>query len=64
VTGYLVGTDDELRDAVLALRDPLRRKRFGHAARRWVRGRTWSAVCDELLGHYAAVCGMPERRAA
>lgn len=63
-TGYLFGDDDELCAAVLELRDPLRRKRLGNAARRWVRGRTWAAVCDELLGHYAAVLGLPERRAA
>ncbi|NUT91484.1 MAG: glycosyltransferase family 1 protein [Saccharothrix sp.] len=63
-TGYLFTTDDDLRDAVTALLDPLRRKRYGHAARRWVRGRTWPVVCDELLGHYHAVLGWPERRAA
>ncbi|RKT57859.1 glycosyltransferase family 4 protein [Saccharothrix australiensis] len=63
-TGYLFTTDGELRAAVLALRDPLRRRRYGNAARRWVRGRTWSAVCDELIGHYRAVAGLPERRAA
>ncbi|CAL9671670.1 GDP-mannose-dependent alpha-mannosyltransferase [Actinosynnema sp. ALI-1.44] len=63
-TGYLFTTDDDLRDAVTALLDPLRRKRYGYAARRWVRGRTWSAVCAELVGHYHAVLGTPERRAA
>ncbi|QTR01333.1 glycosyltransferase family 1 protein [Saccharothrix algeriensis] len=63
-TGYLFADDDGLREAVLELRDPLRRKRFGVAGRRWVRGRTWSAVCDELLDHYAAVLAVPERRAA
>ncbi|MEU5691510.1 glycosyltransferase family 1 protein [Actinosynnema sp. NPDC020468] len=63
-TGYLVSDDEGLRSAVLALKDPLRRKQFGQAARRWVRGRTWSAVCDELLGHYAAVLDLPVRRAA
>ncbi|QFZ24881.1 glycosyltransferase family 1 protein [Saccharothrix syringae] len=63
-TGYLFDTDDDLRRAVDELRDPLRRRRYGQAARRWVRGRTWAAVCDELLGHYAAVLGEPERRAA
>ncbi|MBW4715887.1 glycosyltransferase family 4 protein [Saccharothrix obliqua] len=63
-TGYLFGSEEEMRAAVLALRDPLRRKRYGLAARRWVRGRTWSAVCDELLGHYAEVIGWGERRVA
>ncbi|MFD7654186.1 glycosyltransferase family 4 protein [Actinosynnema sp. NPDC059797] len=63
-TGYLFDTDDDLRRAVEELRDPLRRRRYGQAARRWVRGRTWAAVCDELLDHYAAVLGVPERRAA
>ncbi|KAB7755679.1 GDP-mannose-dependent alpha-mannosyltransferase [Mycolicibacterium mucogenicum DSM 44124] len=37
------------------------RSRYSLAARRSVLGRTWPAVCDELLGHYAAVLG--ERRA-
>ncbi|MFI9007128.1 glycosyltransferase family 4 protein [Actinosynnema sp. NPDC053489] len=63
-TGYLFADDAGLRRAVLELGDELRRRRYGQAARRWVRGRTWSAVCDELLGHYAAVLGLPERRAA
>ncbi len=63
-TGYLFADDVQLRRAVVELGDPLRRRRFGQAARRWVRGRTWSAVCDELLGHYAAVLDVPERRAA
>ncbi|MEV0676539.1 glycosyltransferase family 1 protein [Actinosynnema sp. NPDC050436] len=63
-TGYLFTSDDELVTAVTELRDPLHRRRMGNAARRWVRGRTWSAVCDELLGHYAAVLDLPERQAA
>ena len=63
-TGYLFADDAQLRQAVVELGDPLRRRQFGQAARRWVRGRTWSAVCDELLGHYAAVLDVPERRAA
>ncbi|ONI82793.1 alpha-mannosyltransferase [Saccharothrix sp. ALI-22-I] len=63
-TGYLFASDDQLRQAVVELSDPLRRRQFGQAGRRWVRGRTWSAVCDELLGHYAAVLDVPERRAA
>ena len=37
------------------------RSRYSVAARRSVLSRTWPAVCDELLGHYAAVLG--ERRA-
>ncbi|MFD1146875.1 glycosyltransferase family 4 protein [Saccharothrix hoggarensis] len=63
-TGYLFGDDEQLRRAVVELADPLRRRQYGQAARRWVRGRTWSAVCDELLGHYAAVLDVPLRRAA
>jgi phosphatidylinositol alpha 1,6-mannosyltransferase len=46
------------------LRDPLLRKQFGLAARRSVLGRTWSAVCGELLDHYASVSGVAQRRAA
>ena len=63
-TGYLFRDDDGLRAAVEDLRDPLRRRQYGQAARRWVRGRTWTAVCDELLAHYAAVLDLPQRRAA
>ncbi|MBB4962811.1 glycosyltransferase family 4 protein [Saccharothrix violaceirubra] len=63
-TGHLVTTDAGLRAAVTGLKDPLHRRRLGQAARRRVRGRTWSAVCDELLDHYAAVLDLPERRAA
>jgi phosphatidylinositol alpha 1,6-mannosyltransferase len=58
VTGYLVppGDPDALTAAVGKLAgDPRRRTLFGAAARRRVLGRTWSALTDELLGHYAAV---------
>ncbi|MEZ0050839.1 phosphatidylinositol alpha 1,6-mannosyltransferase [Mycobacterium sp. MAA66] len=37
------------------------RGRYSLAARRSVLGRTWPAVCNQLLGHYEAVLG--ERRA-
>ena len=33
------------------------RHRYSLAARRSVLGRTWPAICDELLGHYDAVRG-------
>ncbi|MGH3809464.1 MAG: glycosyltransferase family 4 protein [Pseudonocardiaceae bacterium] len=51
---------DALCDAVRTLaHDPGLRSRFGTAARRGVLRRTWPTVCDELLGHYAAVTGLP-----
>jgi phosphatidylinositol alpha 1,6-mannosyltransferase len=59
-TGYLVppGDPDALIEAVRKLtEDPARRAELGAAARRRVLGRTWSALTDELLGHYAAVIG-------
>ena len=50
----------ELRAAVRTLvNDPELRTRYGTAARRSVLRRTWPAVCDELLGHYAQVTGLP-----
>ncbi|ARG93675.1 glycosyltransferase family 4 protein [Mycobacterium kansasii] len=38
------------------------RNRYAPAARRSVLGRSWPAICDELLGHYAAVLS-PSARA-
>jgi phosphatidylinositol alpha 1,6-mannosyltransferase len=69
-TGYLVSPGDpaELAAAVGRLAaSPALRDRLGEAARRRVLSRTWSALTDELLGHYAAVTGtgaVPARLAA
>lgn len=38
--------------------------RYSTAARRSVLGRTWPAICDELIGHYEAVGGVRGRSAA
>jgi phosphatidylinositol alpha 1,6-mannosyltransferase len=40
------------------------RHRYSIAARRSVLGRTWPAICDELIGHYEAVQGKRALRAA
>jgi phosphatidylinositol alpha 1,6-mannosyltransferase len=54
-TGYLVGTDDQLRRAVAMLADDADvRASMGAAARASVAGRTWDRIADELLAHYAA----------
>ena len=37
------------------------RRRYSVAARRSVLGRTWPAICDQLLGHYEAVQGGARR---
>jgi len=57
-TGYLVPPEAPapLRAAVVRLRDDaVLRHSFGRAGRRAVLGRSWSAICDELLDHYRAV---------
>lgn len=57
-TGFLVPPRDPaaVRDAVWSLAaDPEMRASFGAAARAMVEGRTWAAVGDQLIGHYAAV---------
>lgn len=68
-TGYLLPADRkgfqaELPDWVDALRDPVLRAELGAAARRDVLARTWPAVCEELVGHYAAVAGSVLQRHA
>ncbi len=58
VTGYLVPPADA--DALTAATrrlaaDPLRRAAMGRAARERVLARSWTALGDQLIGHYAAV---------
>ena len=40
------------------------RQRYSVAARRSVLGRTWPAICDELIGHYETVLGTRGVKAA
>ncbi|MEU6098178.1 glycosyltransferase family 1 protein [Streptomyces sp. NPDC047079] len=57
-TGLLVPPGDAtaVRDAVSALvADPALRTAYGAAGRATVEGRTWAAVGDQLIGHYADV---------
>ncbi|MFI0469855.1 glycosyltransferase family 4 protein [Saccharopolyspora sp. 5N102] len=69
-TGYLLPTEDPavhadvLRTAVAELRDPELRARFGEAARVAVAGRTWPALCQQLIGHYSEVATRVEPLAA
>lgn len=59
-TGYLLGVEDfspRLVDAIATLQDKRTRDEFGAAARRSVRGRTWSAIADQLIWHYDDVLG-------
>ncbi len=60
VTGYLVPPWDPgaLTAAVARLAaDPAARAAFGAAGRRNVLSRSWPALTEELIGHYAAVLG-------
>jgi phosphatidylinositol alpha 1,6-mannosyltransferase len=53
---YDPASESDLRSAVAALATaPELRARMGEAGRRRVLGRTWTAVCDDLLGFYAQV---------
>lgn len=66
-TGLLVPPADAmaLRSAVQLLQGDARlRARFGNAGRAAVQDRTWEAVGDQLLGHYAQVIGEREVAAA
>ena len=61
-TGYLLPVDREgfataLVGKVNDLRDEALLARLGDKARKVVLGRTWPAVCNELVGHYEAVTG-------
>ncbi|GAB3479805.1 phosphatidylinositol alpha 1,6-mannosyltransferase [Amycolatopsis cihanbeyliensis] len=67
-TGYLLPVERadfgrELIRRVEELRDPAPRARLGGQARTAVLGRTWPAVCQELVGHYEAVTGRAARAA-
>jgi phosphatidylinositol alpha 1,6-mannosyltransferase len=60
VTGYLVppSDPDAFTAAVARLAaDPAARAAFGAAGRRKVLSRSWAALTEELIGHYAAVRG-------
>jgi phosphatidylinositol alpha 1,6-mannosyltransferase len=53
---YDPGSDSELRSAVVGLvAAPELRARMGEAGRRRVLGRSWNAICDDLLEFYGRV---------
>lgn len=54
--------EDKLADSVDHL--IAERQRYSVAARRSVLGRTWPAICDELIWHYEAVQGLRRLEAA
>jgi phosphatidylinositol alpha 1,6-mannosyltransferase len=59
-TGMLFEPEDDsrMRAAVESLvSDAALRLRMGEAGRRSVLGRSWSTLCDELVGHYRDVIG-------
>ncbi|MBA2279740.1 MAG: glycosyltransferase family 1 protein [Acidimicrobiia bacterium] len=62
--GFLYPPDDvdQLTGAVQHLvGDAVLRARLGIAARHSVKGRTWAALSDQLLGHYESVLRTPTR---
>ncbi|MFG2950137.1 glycosyltransferase family 4 protein [Streptomyces adustus] len=64
-TGLLVPPRDAdaVRDAVASLAaDPARRAAYGAAGHATVEGRTWAAVGDLLIGHYADVLAARKRK--
>jgi phosphatidylinositol alpha 1,6-mannosyltransferase len=62
-TGFLLDDFDRLSSTVDILRDDVVRWRMGMAARSSVLGRTWPAICEELIGHYHQVA-RPSARVA
>ena len=59
-TGFLLPVNQfDLLSTVDTLRNGAVRWAMGRAGRSAVLGRTWPAVCDELLGHYRQVSGSP-----
>lgn len=66
-TGWLYRPGDlaDLRSRVLDLvGDATKRRAFGRAARESVEHRTWSALGDELLGHYSEAISLSAGRPA
>jgi phosphatidylinositol alpha 1,6-mannosyltransferase len=64
-TGLLLPVDEfESRLPAAVAHLVAERPRYALAARRSVLGRTWPAICDELLGHYDAVRGTAPGRSS